>query len=376
MPLVVASPAEAEAASLTNATPTASFIPVTYAAYRPADTFRFSWAAGRPTSEAIEAARHVVTESAVRRVQQQLLSTATSNLWGTNMVGTTFAGSNTFTGTGASVTYSYSNTSTTTAPVTMRWAGWAACDDEIPLIGRRYGTVDTTWPTVVTTATCDAGNVATWERLGATYMDVRWESSECYADFQKPRKLSPADHLRVMIRDRMAPNVVGRARDPYENPGRPGLGAAPTDFREVRARETLAAVIGDEKYKRFLRDGFVTVRGKSGRTYQLFPGYQFTRVYNRGVPEPQLCVVLNGKFPPTDSLIVRFLMVLNDEEGFRKLAVPHGAFRPAARDDEVAAESRPLADLYREIRDGKRTPYRRRAATGSPSGVTYTAAVS
>jgi hypothetical protein len=153
---------------------------------------------------------------------------------------------------------------------------------------------------------------------------------------------SPENRLREMMRLRTGPTVL-RHRDPHNSPTRPGL-AATADFREMRARDTLAKLIGEERFRRFLRDGFVSCRAKSGRTYQIFPGSKFTRVFQDGKEQPRLCVVLRGNFPDTDSLIVRYLMILNNEDGFRKLAINQGlaiARRPDARRDE-----RPLAALY------------------------------
>lgn len=98
---------------------------------------------------------------------------------------------------------------------------------------------------------------------------------------------------------------------------------APSDHRELRARETLRRVIGDQKFKKFIRDGFVSVKAKSGLVYQIFPGHYMTNVYRDGERVEKLCVVLNGDFPPTDSLIMRYLLILNDEHDFRNHAISH-----------------------------------------------------
>ena len=199
------------------------------------------------------------------------------------------------------------------------------------------------------TATADAWEYTTspaWTDIRIsttyTYADAGWHLAS--GDLHRPKK--PEDRLREMIRDRMAPAVV-RARDWEKNPVRPGLRKT-DDFRELRARETLAKVIGDDRFRRFVRDGFVTCKAKSGRTYQIFPGGNFTRVYAGGKEEDRLCVVLNGQFPPTDSLIVRYLMILNDEAGFRKLAVNQG--QGERRREAEARDARPLAEVYRSLK--------------------------
>tara|TARA_Y100000034_G_C6761153_1_gene339025 strand:- start:415 stop:753 length:339 start_codon:yes stop_codon:yes gene_type:complete len=76
-----------------------------------------------------------------------------------------------------------------------------------------------------------------------------------------------------------------------------------------------------QKFRAFLKNGFISVRAKSGKVYQIFPGHDITCVFEQGKMIERLCVVLKGNFPPTDQLIVRYLILLNDEEKFRSIAV-------------------------------------------------------
>jgi len=95
------------------------------------------------------------------------------------------------------------------------------------------------------------------------------------------------------------------------------------NVQEERARQTLRRIIGDQAYRKFFRNGFITVVSKSGLTYRIFPGCGITEVYDRGIMVDRLCVVLDGNFPPTDSLIMRYLLILNDEGEFSKYAIKH-----------------------------------------------------
>ncbi len=122
--------------------------------------------------------------------------------------------------------------------------------------------------------------------------------------------LSPRDRLREILRSRHAPAIVLRG-EPIK---------LPADHREQRARETLRMMLGEEKYRRFLTRGFVAIRAKSGLIYRLFPGYRQVEVYKLGALIEKLCIVLRGDFPPTDWLIMRYLLVLNDETDFRRRA--------------------------------------------------------
>lgn len=116
-------------------------------------------------------------------------------------------------------------------------------------------------------------------------------------------------HMRDIIASRMAPRMVTRQFVKPTN-----------DVTESRARETLRRCLGDQKFKQFLKNGFVTVRAASGKLYKIFPGHEMTIVYENGQPVEKLCVVLKGEYPPTDSLIMRFLLLLNNEQMFRDKA--------------------------------------------------------
>jgi hypothetical protein len=142
---------------------------------------------------------------------------------------------------------------------------------------------------------CDSTSDTSWY---AIYGDKWW--------YETP---GPKSQLREIIRSRQSPTIITRKPAPTV-----------TDIREVRARETLFRVLGEEKFRRFLKHGFVSVRAKSGLVYQIFPGHDFTNVYQDGVKIERLCVVFKGNFPPTDSLIMRYLLILNDEREFRRHA--------------------------------------------------------
>lgn len=149
---------------------------------------------------------------------------------------------------------------------------------------------------------------------------------------------SPEDRLKTIIQQRQAPAFI-RSRKHLETP---------TDIREVRARETLQRVLGDQKFRSFIKNGFVSVRAKSGLVYQIFPGHDITKVYRDGKLTERLCVVLKGRFPPTDSLIMRYLLILNDEQDFRKHAISHGVYNNNRR--EIQIDERPLTEIYREMK--------------------------
>lgn len=153
-----------------------------------------------------------------------------------------------------------------------------------------------------------------------------------------------SDRLREIIASRSAPIVHSRQKGHL-------VLEAPQDIREQRARETLRRVIGDHRYRNFLAQGCVYARAKSGLVYQLYPGYNRTRVYKDGKLIETMCIVLRGNFPPTDTLIVRYLMVLNDEARFRATANISREYESTLhglpKDDALTL---PLPELFKRLK--------------------------
>ena len=150
--------------------------------------------------------------------------------------------------------------------------------------------------------------------------------------------VDPTSLMRGIIQSRMAPRII-TSRTPMRRP----------DAREIRARETLKLILTDEEYRGFLKNGFVSIVAKSGLIYQVFPGHGITCVYDRGKMIERLCVVLRGDYTETDSVIMRCLLILNDEAEFKKHAIKHGSI--SRQPMEVAAvDDRPLTELFQGLR--------------------------
>lgn len=171
----------------------------------------------------------------------------------------------------------------------------------------------------------------TW---GDTSTSWWWDHGK---DYVRPK--TPQERLKEILQRRQAPMVFA-SRKPI---------VAAVDPREMRARETLRLCLGEEKFRSFIKNGFVTARGKSGLVYQIFPGHGITAVYKNGQMIERLCVVFRGDFPPADSLIMRFLLILNDEAEFRSHAIKHGVTqRQMAAVATANLES--LPDIYRRLK--------------------------
>jgi hypothetical protein len=191
--------------------------------------------------------------------------------------------------------------------------------------------VSDTWPNYINTGNSYYTNTTTATTY--TYYNP-WKSSGIGP------VLTPGQRIRQMIRDRMAP-AIHRSRN------RSSLSIA-MDVREERARQTLRRIIGEQAFRKFIRDGFITVVPKSGLTYRIYPGHDITEVYDRGIMVDRLCVVLSGGFTPTDSLLMRYLLILNDEGEFSKYAVKHSVIEP--RVPLQLPKPRLLADVWNEMK--------------------------
>lgn len=152
-----------------------------------------------------------------------------------------------------------------------------------------------------------------------------------------PRPLTAAEKLKQFLNKRMSPDIISSCKP---------LGYT-DDIREIRARETLRRVLGEDKFRDFVRRGSVSVRAKSGLVYQIFPAHDFTKVYDRGKLIERLCVVLQGGFPPTDSLIMRYLMILNNEKQFRSYANVHEVGTPIL---PLKPDQRTLVEVFKEMK--------------------------
>lgn len=90
---------------------------------------------------------------------------------------------------------------------------------------------------------------------------------------------------------------------------------------EEVARGLLKRMVGERAFRNYIRNGFISYRGKSGKVYQIYPGSQMTKVWQDGRPLKTLCVVFQDKdIPPTDWVIMRMLMLEHDEQAFWALA--------------------------------------------------------
>lgn len=89
---------------------------------------------------------------------------------------------------------------------------------------------------------------------------------------------------------------------------------------EQIAMETLREMIAETEFRKYLKYGFILVRGRSGCTYQIFRDRAHTKVWKNGKLIKEICVrIKNEKIPPTDNVIAFKVLIEGSEEDFEKL---------------------------------------------------------
>jgi len=152
----------------------------------------------------------------------------------------------------------------------------------------------------------------------------------------------PSKTISEIMRSRYAPNVI-RNRKSLDKP---------LDIREIRARETLKRVVGEQKYINYVKNGFVTAQNrKSGLIFQIFPGHSLIKVYKKNVFLETLCVQLVGDYPPTDSVIVRYLLAINNEDLLRVNSIRREvSSRMMSINTVVQPERENLVEIYKKLK--------------------------
>jgi hypothetical protein len=135
-----------------------------------------------------------------------------------------------------------------------------------------------------------------------------------------PRKLSPEEKLKRKIRDQLEPVLSGEDGRPFRATDR-SADFSTVQQNEIVALHLLRKMLDRDRWRKYLKYGFVDVQGKSGMTYQILRGQAHVRVLKQGVKVCELCVKLrNRAMPPTDEVITRMILAECDEADLWKRA--------------------------------------------------------
>jgi hypothetical protein len=135
-----------------------------------------------------------------------------------------------------------------------------------------------------------------------------------YPYFYVPRILSKEDMLQLK-REELRSNLIIRIKSRSNASQYPGE-VEP----ERRALETLRETITEAEFRKYLRYGFVLVKGQSGKTYQIFKNQSHCKVWLGGKLVEEVCVrIKNKQVPMTDNVIAFKMMIEASEDDFKKL---------------------------------------------------------
>lgn len=122
-------------------------------------------------------------------------------------------------------------------------------------------------------------------------------------------KISKKDELKQKIENNLFIRVKSRASLVK------GVSKA-----EAQAMETLREEISESEFRKYIKYGFILVRGQSGKTYQVFRNRSHTKVWLGGKLIEEVCVrISDSKIPETDNVIAFKAMIEADEEEFAKM---------------------------------------------------------
>jgi len=93
-----------------------------------------------------------------------------------------------------------------------------------------------------------------------------------------------------------------------------------SDSAERIAMETLREHISESEFRKYLKYGFVLVKGQSGDVFQIFRNRSHTKVWRNGKVIEEICVrIKDTRVPPTDNVIAFRQIIQTSEEEFKKL---------------------------------------------------------
>lgn len=128
-----------------------------------------------------------------------------------------------------------------------------------------------------------------------------------------PSAQSKLDKLKWKIREQLQPKLLNhlgnrmRATDRCAN-------FQGSQANEIIALQLLRQMVEPQVFKKYLKYGFVTVKGPSGLVYQIKKQSHIITVWENGQILSTLCVYLKDKsIPPTDEVIAKMLICECDE---------------------------------------------------------------
>jgi hypothetical protein len=131
-----------------------------------------------------------------------------------------------------------------------------------------------------------------------------WPVRDCTYNL---RPLTNRDILQTKIKSNLVIQIKSRVPDQQA-----------VAENELIALDTLREVVTESEFRKYLKYGFVLVKGQSGDIYQIFKNRSHTKVWRNGELIEEVCVRLKGEVPATDNVIAFKAMIEADESSFKK----------------------------------------------------------
>jgi len=211
--------------------------------------------------------------------------------------------------TGVSVTYRTDNTLSayTTVPI------GTASTDEVDTIDAVAGTLYAYRNAWAATTHCNFNYELTSQySTPSTYyvndyyhITNRQYDDNLYLNYQTPpvvlKRQKLKNNLIIIVKSRACP-----------------LNNVPNN--EWVAMQTLREMITETDFRKYLKYGFILVKGSSGKVYQIFQSKSHIKVYSKGVLIEEICVrIKDSKIPNTDSVIAFKTILEANEESLTAL---------------------------------------------------------
>lgn len=114
--------------------------------------------------------------------------------------------------------------------------------------------------------------------------------------------------IHHIIKDFMKENIITKKKQRQKTLS-PSLSKS-----ENKAIDSLRDMLSEKDFRKYIINGFIMVRGSSGKWYQIFKKQSHIRVYEKGILIKELCIHTDAKeVPPTDHVINIKTLVECDE---------------------------------------------------------------
>lgn len=135
-------------------------------------------------------------------------------------------------------------------------------------------------------------------------------SSSQFGDTKVPFEYSLKLVRKHKIKNNLVSILVKSRADDYRS--------APKN--EWYAIDTLREMITEAEFRKYMKYGFILVRGQSGKIYQVFRNKSHSIVWEKGQAVEEVCVrIKDEKIPPTDNVIAFKILIETSEDDFRRL---------------------------------------------------------